>query len=569
MKKTTDKAAKAERAERARAEAAAIREREGTDGLARAAWGARKDRPLLRALEAAAFEDPALQRSLSIVRWARDEGYVSDGRLHEEALEVAALGLALHGDPRVLPFVVGLAERHWAGTRLLEPWVDRREPHDEAALLACGRAWLANGSRPDLELGARIVHRYGDASDLALLEDGLDRVFAQFQQMMQGFESAMERGRLDETARLLALAVDARAPSVGGRKELRPSLIQVLEHVVANRESRWLDNVRGDAAWLLAQAGLGLEPLAARLLSSRFDRNTDPFRSGELLALGQLGGALADSDRKSALASALATLTFKHPLRNLAALVARRDLGESIADDTLSAAFHATLTPKPGEETSSTFVKGAVRALAILERRADLSPALAGDAVLGVSTVVHRAAVRALRVRGATIPRYRLLDPLSVDALAARGREALEAALSDETARYPANVIDALRTLGAPASCPALLAFVARASTRAVDDGAALEGAVAALAALGGADAALDRIAASADLDGPLTEAVLRSAPTLGLALAPTMARLFAKTEHRDRRTAAEWLSRHKRAPEVAAALAAHGLAIEDLRLLR
>ena len=84
-----------------------------------------------------------------------------------------------------------------------------------------------------------------------------------------------------------------------------------------------------------------------------------------------------------------------------------------------------------------------------------------------------------------------------------------------------------------------------------------------ALLAIGGADDVLDELLRHANRN--VAEPVIRYAERLGIGVVAGMVHVFVTDAHWKHKTAKQWLARRKQDPALPPALAAHGLALDDV----
>jgi hypothetical protein len=205
--------------------------------------------------------------------------------------------------------------------------------------------------------------------------------------------------------------------------------------------------------------------------------------------------------------------------------------------------------------------------LGLVETRADLPAELALPYVITYDVTVHRAAVRALRARGAEIPAYTVYDPFYLASI--EDREALHAGLDDPHGVYRSNVALWLGDHLDPVDRESLARSARRCAGEAEfpDDGPRhyeLRWAVRALVALGGADDVLVELMCHDNRN--VAEAVLRYANKLGPGIAKGMAHVFVHDENWKKSTARSWLAKHRRDQLTIDALDSYGLTVDDVR---
>ncbi len=560
MKKTKTRSDAALAAER---DAEALFASSGLAGVLDAAWESVTEKTRLRALEAIARREAGgagLGRSFEVFDWARKEGFCRHNLRLDHELDLAAVGLATRGDPRIVPFVIGLVERSWVGAHLLEPWITT-DRVDAPRLVASARRWIAS-DRPsidELELAAKILERFSDAGDSAAIADAFDRLLATVQQPLQGFDTAITRNQARVTIALLARALVAcGAPA---------SLLPALSHALLEKHYP-LDDLRGHAALVLASTGSGLELLERSVAASVTAGDEKKIRSGMFGALAQLATKTSPERREAVRARIAALPEQKHPLAESARLAALRDLG----DDSAKAPFVDALARAlgAGGKDDADGFEGPVAALEMLEKREDVPASLAEPLVRSESIAVHRTAVRVLRSRRAPVPDYRIVDPIAARDIVLRGDEAVRDALADERNLFRETVVLALGDAPAPSLREPLVSFARwlAAHGKSKSEQYGLRWTVAALAKMGGAEAVFDELL-HAD-DDEVVESVIRNEHGIERGVERGMAHVLSCKDPKPewmRATAARWLRRHP-TPETVTALGERGLALEDLKLL-
>src|SRR5207244_11423105 len=85
---------------------------------------------------------PELAAAVAVIDWAAGEGFSRENLRLDHERDAAGLGLALRAEPRVLPYLVHLAdEQSWIGAPMIEPWLDA-DLADLAELVPAARRWL-------------------------------------------------------------------------------------------------------------------------------------------------------------------------------------------------------------------------------------------------------------------------------------------------------------------------------------------------------------------------------------------------------------------------------------------
>jgi hypothetical protein len=276
--------------------------------------------------------------------------------------------------------------------------------------------------------------------------------------------------------------------------------------------------------------------------------------AGQLLAIGMLGAQSGE------LAELIAEIPRIDNEAKVGQALALRDLGRDV--DAVGAVRDALAKRRySGSDTR----KQRVFLLGLVAKRSDLPAELAEPYVLDDDVLVHRAAVRALRARGAAVPPTNLYDPMRI---AAMSRDDIHAALADDRGIYRSNLALWLGDHPDPSSREPLAAAARR---LAADKDFPKEGPrhyelrwiVRALLAIGGADDVLDELLRSGNDN--VAEPVLRYPDRITIGMARGMANVFANGKHWKQGVAKQWLAKHKQDPAIARALADHGLAVEDV----
>jgi hypothetical protein len=489
-----------------------------------------------------AKKHPAMARSAWAYDWVRKKGYETEHHIFRNQLEWMAIGLALHGDPRVLPFLVARAGARWDFGRMVLAWLET-DRTDGPRLAAAARTWIA-GDDTDVhqwKLGARCLAYVGTADDGPLVADRLGACF-----------DAMWSPDVSTTVRM-----EGHAASLGAslaRIGVPRSFVPMLESVVSSEGSS-IDRARGTAALLLASLGTGLDPIA-RGVRFQIDKDqANRVTPGQLLALGTLAKD-APAEMRRGLAAMVRAVDAKrdHDPLHVAAALALADLGESA--DPVAAATKALA----GEPYSwSDQVEQVASTLELVATRPELPVALAVPFVHDDDTRIHRAAYRALKRRGAELPTVRVLDGCT---LHHSDPSTLRAALRDPSV-VPRSLLVAHFVRHPDPAAAAVLRdgfddlprprhrWDPRRDTR--------RDWLRALLATGD-PSATDVVANALGAD----EGVL-PIDDLPSALARSVATLFLRTKDKNLRAEAkQWLGRRAREPDVVRALAPLGLAPED-----
>jgi hypothetical protein len=498
-----------------------------------------------KALWKVARKDPALARSAWTVEWVRKEGYAQDGRLHRNALESAALGLALHGDPRVVPFVAARAFERWDFARLLLPWLET-DRVDGARLAAFARPRLADDGAGvhAWVLAARCLAAVGAPDDGALVAKRLGQCFDAMWTQDAGQIVRMEEHASALGDALLGLAIPR-------------SFVAMLEGV-ASAESHTIDRARGTAAELLASLGTGVDAIARGLRFELDGGHPSRVVPGQLVALGALGKALPDEARRG-LAGLVRRVLEGDQVRGALVVAAHAALTDLGADTELEAAARRCLAEvRYGWDDT---VKAWSFVLELVGRREDLPATLAEPFVREDDLRLHRAAFRALRRRGAPVPETRLVDPCI---LHTSPPDTLREALLDARTLPRGAVAERLSETATRDDAPALLAALASLPAPRHDGDprrATRRHLLLALARSGDASA-LAKIAEVLEAPGGDALAVVEALPS---ALARTAAHLYLRSkDKRVREQAKQWIAARTSEPEVQRALEALGLTVDD-----
>ena len=514
------------------------------DDLADEAWTASPARA--KELWKRAKKHPDMERSGWTYEWVRKKGYESDHRQDQNQLEWAAIGLAIHGDPRVVPFILARAAERWDFGRMLLPWLET-DRIDRARLAAAVRPWLSSDETGvhEWKLAARCLARAGAREDAELVAPRLGICF-----------DAMWSPDASQTVRM-----EQHAASLGAsllRIGVPRSFVPMLEAVVSV-ESHSIDRARGTAAQLLASSGVGLDPIARGLKWELDHGHASRVVPGQVLAIGALGRDAPEEAR-----------------RGLAALV-RRAAGDGDEAREMSVAIAAALTDL-GMEADLTAAARACLAqdrygwsdvvhqlvfvLDLVGSRTDLPADLAAPFVREDDSRLHRAAFRALKTRGAKVPETRIADVCTLHHLPA---SALRDAVGDE--RWVPRIAVAKELVARPnaEAAPALAStFDALPRERHRDDPrrGTRRHWLRALVATGSAEG--HAVVARALAEDPK----LVDVAELPAALAKTVATIFLETKDKHLRDDAKhWIAQRTTAPEVVRALEPLGLAPEDFPL--
>lgn len=490
-------------------------------------------------------------RSAATVEWVRKKGYETETTLDRNALEWAALGLALHGDPRVVPFLVSRARERWDFARLLLAWLET-DRVDRPRLAAAVRSWLDDeeSSVHDWKVAARCLAYVGTPDDAPAVCRRLGECF----DAMWSPDASMTV-RMEEHATSLGESL-RRSPLVEG---IPRSFFSMLEGVVSV-ESHSIDRARGTAARLLAAHGSGLDAIA-RGLRWQLDHGGHPSRvtPGQLLAVGALGKT-TPAEVRAGLGRAIECVRSDSPVsrRGLAGALALHDLGIPGPPPTTVA---ADLLAK-SEYSSSDVVRNQRFVLECTGERAELPVEPCVPFLFAEDTRLHRAAYRALRARRAgALPEVRPIDACT---LHMTPPEALRALVADPAAMPTFLLAAHLARHPDPEAADALASAHDRLLARRAGGIPGDDGESEVLRALlrTGSPAVHDRVARAIEQSPervPLDD--VPSAP----GLTTSVVRLFTKTkEKRLREAARAWITRHLASPDVRAALEAVGLLPED-----
>ncbi|HTR54864.1 MAG TPA: hypothetical protein VMJ10_29450 [Kofleriaceae bacterium] len=497
---------------------------------------------------------PELASAVAVIDWAAAQGFSRENLRIDDERDAAGLGLALRADPRVLPFLIHLADQApWIGAPMIEPWLDG-DRADLAELAAAARRWLE--TERDVHLWATagaILERAGTPADAALLAKPLEEAFDALWAPKQGFDHAITMSMLSDSLEPMCRAIG----KLGVPDSFVPALVGVVD-----AETHIVDDERGPCAQALAAAGKGLDAIVSGVRRQLAKGHGHRITAGQVLAIGELGKHEPEAKRAE-LVELLQSIKEPDDELGLAHTIALHDLGQSVA---VAAAVKALLDAE--RYSASDTAKQRVFALGFVERRPDVSGELALPFVLDHELTVHRAAVRALRAKGLAVPPFTLYDPMHVAELAARGRDAIHAGLDDKRGLYRSNLALWIGDHPDPSSRDALVAAARRVAADPAygDDGPIhyeLRWTVRALLAIGGADACLNELLKHGNRD--VAEPLLRYPDRLPVAVASGMAHVFVNDEHWRKSTAKSWLVKHRTDPAIAAGLAEHGLEVEDI----
>jgi len=496
-----------------------------------------------------------LEPAYRVIEWANNEGYEREGLVMDDEVDAAGLGLALRADPAIVPFIVSFVEaKPWLGEKLLAPWLDGRI--DVAELLPAARRWLidlGDGALSKWELAAQIVERVGGADDANALGKLVEPMFDQLLHHGQGgFEAAMGRMKFGDALHPMSRAI--------GKLGVPDAFLASFEAAVM-AESRHQDDARGPCALALGLSGKGLDAIVTGVRRMIDTDRGDKVSFEQLYAIGLLGRQLDDARRRE-LAQLVASLEDLDPYPAAGQALAAYDLS---GDGTPVEAVRAALAKDAWRDEMSTAQR--VLLLGLVETRADLPAELALPYVITYDVAVHRAAIRALRARGAEIPAYTVYDPFYLASI--DDRDALHAGLDDPQGVYRSNVALWLGDHLEPADRAALVRSARRCAGEPdfPDDGPRhyeLRWVVRALVALGGDDEVLVELLCHDNRN--VAKPVLRYANKLGPGIAKGMAHVFVHDENWTKSTARSWLAKHRRDQLTIDALDSYGLTIDDVR---
>ncbi len=489
-----------------------------------------------------AKKHPAMARSAWAFEWVRKKSYETPTHIFQNQLEWVAIGLALHGDPRVLPFVVGGARSRWDFGRVLLAWLET-DRTDRARVAAAVRPWLTSDDTGvhEWKLAARCLAHVGTPDDGVAVAERLGRCFDGMWSPDAGTTVRMEGHAASLGKSLLRLGVPR-------------SFVPMLEAVVAS-EGRSIDRARGTAALLLASTGAGLDPIARGV---RFQIERDlagRVTYGQILALGALG-KVAPAEARRGLAEMIRTVEQKRETAEMhvAAAAALVDLGETA--DLVGAATACLGGDRYGW---SDRIEQTVFVLDLVAERTDLPPELARPWLHDDDTRLHRAAHRALKRRGAKLPEVRVYDACT---LHHTPPETLRAALRDPATVPRSLVVEHFVRHPDPAAAPALRegwAELPPPRHRDDDRRDTRRDWLRALLATGDVDARQVVVRALEADEGAIPVADLPSA------FARSVATTFLRTkDKRLRDEAKHWISTRTSEPEVVLTLESLGLAPED-----
>lgn len=523
--------------------------------------GEERDEPAAVALP------PELAAAGAVLDWVKREGYSRENLLIKYEIDVAGLGLAMRADPAILPYVASLVDDvPWLGYRMLVPWIDG-DRGDLAALAPRARDWLrdrSGGAVYRWMAAARLLARAGTPGDGKLIADVLEPSLDQMFGRGLGFEAAMSTMVLEEGIEVLCEAME----TLG----LSETLIAALEGV-ASADSHLVDDSRGPCALALASVKRGLDAILTGIKGQVERGHGHRITSGQLEALGRLG--IAEPERRAEIRAVIEGIPKLGDDAQLGRTLALHDLGVARVD--LAATLRAALTKKRYKDDQEDAANKRAEVLAIVGRRDDVPADLATPYVQSEHPVLQLAAIHVLRRRGAPVPAIEMFDPYRVAELAAEGRERLHGALAAAAAgTHLGNVALWLAEHPDESSREALISF-ARAIAAEYQrkrqpfpsEGPRhyeLRWTVHALLQLG-SERSIDKLFEDLLLadDRELADPVLRYADRLGPAVARGMVHVFVEDKHWRTSTARDWLKKRKNDPRIAAALAEHGLAIDDL----
>ncbi len=492
---------------------------------------------------------PEIAAAGAVLEWAIAEGYSRENLLLRHELDAAALGLSLRADPAIVPVIAGILDDDPSlGWELLRPWTEG-DRADLAALAPKAREWLRDredGAVYRWMAAASVLERAGKPSDTKLIADVLEPSLDQMFGRGLGFEAAMGMMVLEE-----AIGVLCRSVAILGLSE---TVIAALEGV-ANADTHLVDDVRGPCSLALATVHRGLDAVLAGV-SGQIERDhRTRITDGQLHALGMLGAH--EPERRDEVVEVLRSLskTFDSELGFECAMF---DLGEG---GDLAAIFARHLAPEPGADDDRRGKKY-IPALDAIARRTDVPAELALPFIGDVHIPLHLAAARALRLRGVPVPgEIDLYDPYRIGQL---DRAQLHAALAAGRGTFLGNVSLWLGDHPDPSSREPLANYARALAAKGVPrSGQAyydMRWTLHALVRTGGAEAILDELLR--DDNDLISDMVLEYADGLGPAIARGMVHAFTRT---DSKQVKRWLAKYKSDPRIAAALAEHGLAVEDI----
>lgn len=490
-----------------------------------------------------------------VLDWAKNDGYERENLLIKYEVDVAALGLALRGNPGILPLIVDLLDDNaWLGYRLLIPWIDG-DRGDLAAIAPKARAWLLDredGAVFRWMAAARLLARAGTPADGKLIGDVLEPSLDQMFGRGLGFEAAMSNMLTQEAIEVLCEAIQ--------KLGFSETVIAALEGVCA-ADSHLVDDSRGPCALALASVGRGLDAILTGIKGQLERQHGHRITAGQLEALGMLGAA--EPERKAEIRAVIESIRKLGDDAQLGAKLALHDLGAAPID--VASALRELLLKKRYNDDQEDAAKKRAAILEIVGRRSDVPAELAAPYVHSEHPVLQEAAIHTLRERGAEVPPIDIFDPFRVNAL---DRDELHAALAARTGSHLGNVALWLAEHPDESSREPLIAFARSLMTKTPfpKEGPGhyeLYWTVYALIQLGGADKLFEELLLADDRE--LADPVLRFCDRLGPGIAAGMVHVLVEDKHWRISTAREWLKKRKSDPRIAAALAEHGLAIDDV----
>ncbi len=499
----------------------------------------------------------------AVITWAKNSGYERENLIIKYEIDVAALGLALRADPAILPHVAAVVgDQPWLGYRMLVPWIDG-DRGDLAAIAPQAREWLRDredGAVYRWMAGARLLARVGSPGDGKLIADVLEPSLDQMFGRGLGFEAAMSTMILEEAIEVLCEAIQ--------QLGISETVIAALEGV-ASADSHLVDDSRGPCALALASVNRGLDAIVTGIKGQIEREHAHRITSEQLEALGRLGAR--DPERKAEIAALIQSIPKVTDDARLGRTLALHDLGVASVD--VAAALREELARKRYKDDQEDGAKKRARVLAVVARRSDVPVDLAVPHVQSEHPVLQLAAIHVLKQRGGAIPAIDIFDPYRVGELAAAGRDRLHEALAAGTGTHLGNIALWIAEHPDESSREPLIAFAraiaaehARTKRPFPSEGPryyALLWTVHALVLIGGADKLFEELLLAEDRE--LADPVLRYADRLGPPIARGMVHVLVEDKHWKPKAARDWLKRRKSDPRIAAALAEHGLSIEDL----
>lgn len=420
------------------------------------AWSALDDLPMQEAIEARLRGEPALEATFAAIDFVLGQKYVRENLVldHERDEELEWLGM--HGDPAVLPLLVGA---------LVRPTVaSDEEREDEAPPIAiflghpnaAGKILIAFGERGRLDaravpalrriLDAKEKYEWRRARAVALL--GLLRDVESLPALEELAAWLPTDDYVEAIARKdLAIAIPRALMSLGDARA-----IPILTKMISSSDKTAKDG----RTWVAEALGaLGAVSTWREVLRHAADTDRKPA-AWLLWAVGMLG-AKADAATKREIVDEVRKFEPKWGVFYLDlvrdGVLARLGAPPENFAATLDRAF-----TQPGWDAETTSLQEAwtMRIIGVTEASTQpLMPFLRRD-----DSMLRRVAREALERRGENVPAVRYLHRAEVARLEREGVNALIAAFNDETAIYRHVVASRLGELKAEAARAPLVRFV-------------------------------------------------------------------------------------------------------------